>query len=59
MTDMSDKILALLALSVLTGFIAVLLMFVQDPDLIIVSVGCVALAAFDFYRELFRSKNRR
>jgi len=56
---MSDKILALLALSTLAGFIAVLLIFVQDPDLIIVAVGCVALAAFDFYRELFRSKNGR
>jgi hypothetical protein len=57
MTDMSDKILALLALSALTGFIAVLLTFVQEPDLIIVSAGCVALAVYDFYRELFRSKN--
>lgn len=54
---MSDKILALLALSALTGFIAVLLTFVQEPDLIIVSAGCVALAVYDFYRELFRSKN--
>lgn len=50
---MTDKILAILALMALTAFVSTVPIFVPDIDLIIFAVLCVALAAFDFWRELF------
>ncbi len=54
---MTDKIIAALALAGFAAFIAVLVIFVREIDLIIVSVIGLLLAGYDFYRDLFRSKN--
>lgn len=54
---MLDKILGVAALAVLAGFMAVLVIFVPDFDLILVTVVVTAMAAYDFYITLFRSKN--
>lgn len=52
---MTDKILALLALLALVGFVIVVPLFVPKLDLIILAAITIALAAFDFWRELFRN----
>lgn len=51
---MTDRVLAILALIALAAFVSTVPIFVPDIDLIIFAVVCVALAAFDFWRELFR-----
>lgn len=51
---MTDRILAIAALLMLIAFLLVVPLFVPHVDLIIFTVGCVALAGFDFWRELFR-----
>lgn len=51
---MTDRILALLALIVLALFLSVVPIFVPSPDLILLALLCFLLAAFDFWRELFR-----
>lgn len=50
----SDKIIALFALLALIVFNSVVLIWVAEPDLIIlVSVGLI-LAVYDFWRDVFR-----
>lgn len=53
---MSDRILAGVALLALIAFLITVPLFVPRIDLIILTVGCVLLAAFDFWRELFRRR---
>lgn len=53
---MIDKIMAIFALLGLTAFVATVPIYVPHIDLIIFSALCVALAAYDFWRELFRRK---
>lgn len=54
---MLDKILGVAAIATLVGFMGVLVIFVPDFDLILVTVVVTAMAAYDFYINLFRSKN--
>jgi hypothetical protein len=52
--SLTDKILALVALLGLIIFNSVILIWVAEPDLIIlVSIGLI-LAAYDFWRSVFR-----
>jgi len=53
---MTDKILALVALAALVGSLGILVIFVPEPDLIIVTLIALALAAYDFYLSLFRAR---
>ncbi|MDI5934630.1 hypothetical protein QLQ85_14350 [Halomonas sp. M4R5S39] len=53
---MTDKVLAIVALLGLIAFLITVPLFVPHIDLIIFTVMCVLLAAFDFWRELFRGK---
>lgn len=53
---MTEKILAIVALLGLIAFVIVVPLFVPHIDLIIFTVACVLLAAFDFWRELFSGK---
>ena len=53
---MTDKVLAVIALLGLIAFAMVIPIFVPEPDLIILTVGCVLLATYDFWRELFTEK---
>lgn len=52
---MVDKLIAALALAFLAAFIGIIVWFVPDLDLIIVSVIAVAMGAYDFYKSSFRS----
>lgn len=53
---MTEKILAIVALLGLIAFAMVVPIFVPEPDLVILTVGCIGLAAYDFWRELFTEK---
>lgn len=50
-----DIILALAALTVLGGFLWVVVSFVPEPSLMVVVAVGVGMAAFDFLREIVRS----
>jgi hypothetical protein len=54
---MLDKILGVAAILALIGFMGVLVVFVPDLDLIIVTVVVTVMAAYDFYINLFKPKN--
>ena len=54
---MTDKIIGLLAIAVLIGFVGIIIGFVPDLDLIAVVVIVVAMAAYDFYKSLFVKSN--
>ncbi len=54
---MVDKGIALVAILILLGFLGVIVVFVPDLDLMIVSLLAVSMAAFDFYRDTFKRKN--
>lgn len=51
-----DKTLALIALACLVAFMGVMLSFVVEPDLIIVTVIVLVMAMYDFWRQLYREK---
>ena len=54
---MVDKLIGVSAILLLVAFMAVLVVFVPDIDLILV-VGIVsAMAAYDFYLTLFKSRS--
>ncbi|SDJ11619.1 hypothetical protein [Billgrantia gudaonensis] len=50
---MTDKILAGVALLGLLAFLITVPIFVPHVDLILFTLGCLSLAAYDFWRELF------
>lgn len=52
----TDRFLAIASLLALIAFLSVVPLFVPHVDLILFTVGCVALAAFDFWRELFHKR---
>jgi hypothetical protein len=45
-----DRILAAFALASLFGFVGLVAIFVGIPDLIVVCVAVLAMAAYDFWR---------
>lgn len=55
---MIDKILVFIALAALITFLGVVIGFVAEPDLVIVTSLMVALASHDFYISVFKKKNR-
>jgi len=54
---MLDKIIGLGAIALLIAFMAVLVVFVPDIDLILVIGIVCAMAAYDFYLTLFKSRS--
>lgn len=54
---MTDKLLAILALVLFFSFVTMVIVYIKEPDLIIISVLVMAFAAFDFWRQLFSSNN--
>ncbi len=46
---MLDKLLALISISSLAGFVGILIYYVAEPDLAIVGIAVVLMGAFDFY----------
>jgi hypothetical protein len=51
---LADKILALFGLLGLIVFNSVILIWVAEPDLIIIVSVALSLAAYDFWRSVFR-----
>ena len=51
---MIDKVLAIAAILTLVAFVGVVVWFVPEPDLMIISVIVLVMAAFDFYLLKFR-----
>jgi hypothetical protein len=47
---MINKIFAPFSLTLLAVFMAIILIYVPRIELIIITVGCVAMAAYDFWR---------
>ena len=54
---MMDKILVLVSMVALIAFLGVVIGFVAEPDLIIVTSLMIALAGHDFWISVFRRKN--
>ena len=54
---MIDRLVAVVALLSFTGFLVVLLWFVREPDLIVVAILGMVMAAYDFWRELRGGRN--
>lgn len=52
-----DKLLAIVSLLVLGAFLGILVAWVPSVDLTVVVVIVLAMAAYDFYRSLFGSRN--
>jgi hypothetical protein len=47
---MLDKVLAILSLAGLYGFMGLVISYIAEPDLIIITVAVLLMAAYDFYR---------
>ena len=54
---MLDKILVLLSMASLIVFLGVVIGFVAEPDLVIVTTLMVALAGHDFWISVFKRQN--
>lgn len=54
----TDKIIAFIALLSLIAFSAVILIWVAEPDLIILVSVALIIAAYDFWRSVFRQPRK-
>jgi hypothetical protein len=54
---MLDKIIGLTAIVVLIAFMGILVGYVPSLDLVIIISIVVLMAAYDFYRALFKRRN--
>lgn len=54
-----DRILVLIALIALIAFLGVVIGFVAEPDLIIITGLMVALASHDFWISVFKPRNNQ
>jgi hypothetical protein len=57
-TDVYEKILALVSLAAFASFMGILGLWVDAIDLKVVLLVTVAMAAYDFARDVFASKKR-
>ena len=55
---MLDRVFAVLSLLALVGFMGIVTWFVNEPDLWIVVIVVLAMAAYDFWRTLTRRNGR-
>lgn len=46
---MLDKFLALISIASFIGFVGILIYYVTEPDLALISIIVLAMAAFDFF----------
>lgn len=56
---MLDVVLAVFSLALLTLFMGIVVWYIAVPDLTIIVVLVLLLAAYDFWRELRKPKNGR
>ena len=54
---MLDKVLATISILSLIVSVGVVVWFVPEPDLIIITIIVLAMAVFDFYLLTFRKEN--
>jgi hypothetical protein len=54
---MLDKVLAIVSILTLIASVGVVVWFVPEPDLIIITIIVMVMAVFDFYLMAFRKKN--
>ena len=54
---MLDKVLATISILSLIVSVGVVVWFVPEPDLMIITIIVLAMAVFDFYLLTFRQKN--
>jgi hypothetical protein len=54
---MWDRILAALSLASLAAFVGVLIWYIAEIDLVIITIGVLILAAIDFYLLTARSRS--
>ena len=54
---MLDKILVFISMTALIAFLGVVITFVAEPDLVIVTTLMIALASHDFWHSVFKRKN--
>jgi len=52
-----DKIIAVVAILCLVFFMSIILVYVERWNLALVTAVGLAMAAYDFWRELFRRRN--
>ncbi|MEL6961573.1 MAG: hypothetical protein AAFO01_02390 [Pseudomonadota bacterium] len=57
MTAVLNKVLALMSMTCFIGFIGILIIYVKEPDLIIICLIVIAMAMFDFV-QLTRKKQK-
>ena len=53
---MLDKVLAIFSLALLIAFTGVIVWYIARPNLTVIVVLVVALAVYDFWRELWGSR---
>ena len=56
MNRITETVIALVALLGLIAFMLVLLIYVAEPNLIVIATIGLLFAAYDFWRELFTDK---
>ena len=56
---MTDRILAALSILLLVGFMSIVVVFVNEPDLWIVVVLVLAMGIYDFWRTLRPGSDQR
>ena len=54
---MLDRLIGLVAIAFLIGFVGILIGFVPDIDLVIIIGVVVIMACYDFYISLFKGRN--
>lgn len=54
---MVDRVMAIVAFLMLVAFVSVIPIKVPHLDLIILVIGCVALAGYDMYRQLLMKRH--
>ena len=56
---MLDKVLATVSILCLIASVGVVVWFVPEPDLMIITIIVLMMAVFDFYLMAFRKKNSK
>jgi hypothetical protein len=56
--SMLDKVMAAVSLFAFAGFLGILIWFVPKPGLVVVSLICIAMCAYDFLRSATAKRRR-
>lgn len=53
-----DKVMAAVSLFAFAGFLSILIWFVPKPGLVVVSLICIGMCAYDFFRTATAKRRR-